>query len=566
MTIPFTAWPEELAQQYLKAGYWTDDPLSSMLEKQVKARPDAIAIICGTRQVSYAKLDTLSSQLARALTLSGLKKYDTALVQLPNCADFYIVFFALIKMGIAPVNALFSHQRLELLAYAEQLAPKLFIGATSHALNRDLEFITQLRHQSPSLQRVLLLEDATLQGNLDITGSLFNHQEDGITLAESLASFCQRMSRVSPQDCENISPSPATEVAFFQLSGGSTGTPKLIPRTHNDYLYSVRRSAEVCALSSDTRFLCALPAAHNFSLSSPGALGVFSVGGTVVLARDPEPTHCFSLIEAHQVTMAALVPPAVSLWITAAKTRQRPLNSLKLLQVGGASFSPAVAKQVIEVLGCQLQQVFGMAEGLVNYTGLDDPLAQILHTQGKPMCPHDEILILDDTGLPVPEGETGTLYTQGPYTIRGYFNSEAHNRLTFSHAGYYCTGDLVQLSPAGYLRVVGRVKDQINRGGEKIAAEEIEALLLHHEQVNYAALLAIPDPLMGEKSCAFIVPLSGTLKAHELRRYLRTLGVADYKLPDKFEFVDDLPLTAVGKIDKKKLKQFYDTQSSVPSI
>jgi 2,3-dihydroxybenzoate-AMP ligase len=182
------------------------------------------------------------------------------------------------------------------------------------------------------------------------------------------------------------------------------------------------------------------------------------------------------------------------------------------------------------------------------------------------MCAHDEIVILDDAGLPVPEGETGILYTRGPYTIRGYFNSEAHNRLTFNHDGYYCTGDLVQLTAAGYLRVVGRVKDQINRGGEKIAAEEIEALLLHHEQVKYAALLAIPDPMMGEKSCAFIVSLSTKLKGPELRRYLRTLGVADYKLPDKFEFVADLPLTAVGKIDKKKLKQVYHAQSRVPSI
>ena len=169
-------------------------------------------------------------------------------------------------------------------------------------------------------------------------------------------------------------PSAADEVAFFQLSGGSTGTPKLIPRTHNDYYYSIRRSVEICRFDANTRFLCAIPAAHNYALSSPGSLGVFYGGGRVVLANDPSATLCFPLIERHQINATALVPPAVSLWLQAIGEwgSNKSLESLALLQVGGARLSEALAARIPAEIGCQLQQVFGMAEGLVNYTRLDD--------------------------------------------------------------------------------------------------------------------------------------------------------------------------------------------------
>ncbi|KES12405.1 Peptide arylation enzyme, partial [Snodgrassella alvi SCGC AB-598-P14] len=215
-------------------------------------------------------------------------------------------------------------------------------------------------------------------------------------------------------DISHYAATPADEVAFFQLSGGSTGTPKLIPRTHNDYDYSVRASAEICALNQHTRLLCAMPAAHNYMLSSPGALGVFHAGGCVVMAASPEPLSCFSLIEQHQVTMASLVPSAVSMWLQQAPEQLEKLHSLQLIQVGGASFPESVARQVLNVFGCQLQQVFGMAEGLVNYTRLDDSEELIVTTQGRPISPDDEVKVVDENGDEVPAGETGMLKTRGP--------------------------------------------------------------------------------------------------------------------------------------------------------
>ncbi len=537
MTIPYTRWPEELAACYRAKGYWLDLPMTDILQRQ--ALNNAVAIIEGDRHYRYQQLAQRSDRLAAALQRRGLKSGDTALVQLGNVADFYIVFFALLKIGVAPVNALFSHQRHELTAYAVQLQPSLLIADRQHPLFNNDDYLQQLKQTIPALRVIAL-----------------RNEHDTVM---SLAGMADELT-----DNFTETPSAADEVAFFQLSGGSTGTPKLIPRTHNDYYYSIRGSVEICQFSSNTRYLCALPAAHNYAMSSPGALGVFYAGGTVVLANDPSASLCFPLIEKHQVNVAALVPPAVSLWLQAIQEwgSHRALTSLTLLQVGGSRLSETLAARIPAEIGCQLQQVFGMAEGLVNYTRLDDDSQHILTTQGRPISEDDEVWVADEFGNSLPPGRTGRLMTRGPYTFRGYYNSPDHNTASFDRQGYYCSGDLISIATDGYITVQGREKDQINRGGEKIAAEEIENLLLRHSQVIHAALVAMEDSLMGEKSCAFIVAQE-VLKPVVLRRHLRELGVAEFKLPDRIECVASLPLTPVGKVDKKRLREQLATLQSL---
>lgn len=530
--IEFSPWPQDLAQRYREAGYWIDQPLTHILDAQLAAAPAAEALVCGDRRFSYADLDRLSRNLAARLAQQGLGHGDTAVVQLPNVGEFYIAFFALLRIGVAPVNALFSHRRLELTEYVRQIAPRLVIASRQHELFRDDALADELR--VGGVGHVLLLgEDAPER-------SLTHWLADG------------------PELPAGAGPTPADQVAFFQLSGGSTGTPKLIPRTHNDYDYSIRASVEICGVTSATRFLCALPAGHNFTMSSPGALGVFHAGGTVVMAPSPEPLTCFDIIARERVTMVPLVPPAVALWLRAVEeepARRAQIGSLDLMLVGGASFAEATARRVPELLGCRLQQVFGMAEGLVNYTRLTDPEEVIFTTQGRPISPDDEVRILDEDGQPVPDGTPGALATRGPYTFRGYYRSPEHNAKAFDAEGFYHSGDVV-VRQGGNLRVVGRIKDQINRGGEKIAAEEIENLLVRHPDITHAALVAAPDAHLGEKSCAFLVLREGAgkLSPPALRRHLLELGVAEYKLPDRFRFLPELPLTAVGKIDKRRLR------------
>ncbi|CAO3456808.1 (2,3-dihydroxybenzoyl)adenylate synthase [Azospirillum argentinense] len=531
MTIPFTPCPAAFAERYRAKGYWTGDPLTDVIDRHRGAAAEATAILCGERRFRYADLQVLSLRLTAAFRARGLRPGDTALVRLPNRAEFYLVFFALLRCGVVPVNALNSHGVYELTAYARQIEPALVVLPAA-----DQALVT-LMTQTVGAERLLLLGAPSSDG---IGGFVW---ADGDALAEDAA---------GPDPSADLAADPSG-VAFFQLSGGSTGTPKLIPRTHDDYLYSVRRSVEICGLDETCRFLCALPAPHNFTLSSPGALGVFHAGGTVVMAGDPSPATCFPLIARHRVTWAALVPPMLSVWLEAAGGGE-DLSSLEVVQVGGAKLSPAVAERVPERLGCRLQQVFGMAEGLVNYTRLDDDPWTVVNTQGRPMSPDDEIRILDAAGHPVPPGAVGELWTRGPYTFRGYYKADAHNARVFDAEGFYCSGDLVSLAPGGNLVVCGRNKDQINRGGEKIDAQEVEDLLAAHPAVSHAAVVAMPDALMGERACAFVIASPGT-KASELRRFLRGQGLADFKLPDRFVFVPDLPKTAVGKVDKQTLRE-----------
>jgi 2,3-dihydroxybenzoate-AMP ligase len=197
---------------------------------------------------------------------------------------------------------------------------------------------------------------------------------------------------------------------------------------------------------------------------------------------------------------------------------------------------------------------------LVNYTRFDDDEALIIETQGRAISPHDEIRVVDDDDCDVPVGVSGHLLTRGPYTIRGYYKAEAHNRTAFTADGFYRTGDIVRLLPSGHIVVEGRAKDQINRGGEKLAAEEVENHLLTHASVLDAAVVAMPDAYLGERACAFIVvrdPLSLQPRkcGLELANYLRSLGLAHYKVPDRFEFVSAFPKTGVGKVDKRALRE-----------
>jgi 2,3-dihydroxybenzoate-AMP ligase len=250
------------------------------------------------------------------------------------------------------------------------------------------------------------------------------------------------------------------------------------------------------------------------------------------------------------------VPALAIRWLEVNAGERFDLSSLEVLQVGGARLVPEVARRIGPAIGCRVQQVFGMAEGLLNYTRLDDPDDVVVETQGRPLSPADELLIVGPDGEPVPDGEPGELLTRGPYTIRGYYRAEAHNATAFTRDGFYRTGDVVRRDKGGNLIVEGRAKDLINRGGEKISAEEIENLLLAHPAVREAAAVAMPHPVLGEQTCAYLVLRPGDdLDLNALSAYLDGRGVARFKWPERLEIVDALPVTNVGKVDKKKLRE-----------
>jgi 2,3-dihydroxybenzoate-AMP ligase len=361
--------------------------------------------------------------------------------------------------------------------------------------------------------------------------------------------------RVAPAALAELRPRPS-DVAVFQLSGGTTGLPKVIPRTHDDYLYNSRVFAEATGFDRDGVLLVSVPIAHNFPLACPGVQGALLLGARTILAPSPEAETVFALVERERATWIPAVPATVIGWLNSPARAKHDLTSIRTLAVGGSRLNPEPARAVLAAFGPVLSQVFGMAEGLLCSTRHGDPEEVVVETQGRPVSPDDEIRVVDEDGADVAPGELGELLCRGPYTIRGYYRAREHNRAAFTEDGFYRTGDMVRRHPSGNLVVEGRRKDLINRGGEKISAEEIENLLLGHPAVLNVAVVAMPDPVLGERACAYVVPRPGARPTlAELTRFLaEDKRIARFKLPERLELRERLPTTAVGKISKKDLR------------
>lgn len=535
-------YPAERQRHYREQGCWIDETFSAMLRRLAREHGDREALIDGDRRLTFRTLDARADALARGMHARGIARGDRVVVQMPNTGAFVEVCFALFRLGALPIFALPAHRRFEIEHFCRAATARALIVGDRAAGFDYRVMAREIAQALPTLDTIIVHGEAQEFTALD---SL--HHDTGAPVEEL---------------------TNAHDLAFFQLSGGTTGVPKLIPRRHDAYHYSLRESVRACAVTRETVYLVALPIAHNFPMSSPGFLGVLLGGGRVVIAPHPAPDVCFSLIEREGVTMTALVPPLAMLWLDSAPRAVADLSSLDILQVGGARLADEAARRVAPTLGCRLQQVFGMAEGLVNYTGLADPIELVTTTQGRPMSAFDEVKVVDDDDRPLPPGAVGHLLTRGPYTIPGYFiapvhttstdeaaDDNAHNRRAFTADGFYRTGDRVRITPEGHLIVEGRDKDQINRGGEKIAAEEVENLLLAHEAVFDVAVVAMPDAVLGERVCAFVIPRREAPQPRALARFLRDRGLADYKVPERFTFLDAFPQTGVGKISKKALRR-----------
>ncbi|MGH8038536.1 MAG: (2,3-dihydroxybenzoyl)adenylate synthase [Stenotrophomonas sp.] len=520
-------WPPALVARYRAAGYWRGETFPGFLRERAAQYADDMAVVGGAVRLSYAQLWAEAGRIGAGLLAQGLTPGDRVVVQLGNTVDFVSVVCGLFRAGLVPVYALPAHRYTEVAHVLRTAEASAYIASDAYEGFDYRTLARQLQADIPALRHVLVVGEA-----------------DEFVAVSILAGDEDRL----PPD-----PDPQS-VAFLQLSGGSTGLPKLIPRTHEDYLYSFRASNEICAITRDSVYLVALPAAHNFPMSSPGFFGALYAGARVVLSPGAGPDVAFPLIARERVTCVGLVPPLALLWAQAAATTAHDLSSLDVVQVGGAKLVPEAARRLIDGLGCRLQQVFGMAEGLVNYTRLHDPLDCVIHTQGRPISPDDEVLVLDDLGNPVAMGEVGHLLTRGPYTIRGYHNDPGANARAFTEDGFYRTGDRVQQLPGGYLVVQGRAGDHINRAGEKISAEEIEDHLLAHASVFDAAVVSIPDPYLGERSCAFVIARGEAPTAASLKGWVRARGLAAFKVPDQVVFVAAFGTTAVGKISRRELR------------
>ncbi|WP_336213805.1 (2,3-dihydroxybenzoyl)adenylate synthase [Nonomuraea sp. LPB2021202275-12-8] len=510
-------WPAETARRYRELGLWTGQTLDDL----PRAHGERTALISGGVRRTHRELAGRAARLAAGLHGLGLRRGDRVIVQLPNSPELIDTLFALFTLGAAPVLALPPHRRNEIGHLAASTEAAAYVIPDLHQGFDHRELARQIRGP----RHVIVAGEPA---EFTPLSSLYTEPAD-------------------------LQPPEPGDVALFLLSGGTTGRAKLIPRTHDDYLCNLRLSAANARLGPDDVYLAALPIAHNYALGCPGVLGTLHAGGSVVLTPTPSPDDAFPLIEGERVTVTGLVPSLALLWVEAASWSGHELSSLRLVQLGGAGVSPELARDTGERLG-PVQQSFGMAEGLLSQSPPDDPPELLATAQGKPLSEHDEIRVVDESGNELPTGQVGELLVRGPYTIRGYFRAEDHNARAFTPDGFFRTGDLARRTGTGHLVICGRVKDVINRGGDKVPAEEVEEHLLAHPDVRAAAVVAMPDPYLGERTCAYIVSRGEPPALKAIDAFMRERGAAAYKIPDRVVAVPSLPLTAVGKVDKARLR------------
>lgn len=528
-------YPEDVARKYRSAGVWTRDVFARFLDDGAMRYEDDEAVVgqdqggC-TRRWSYRELLGAAVGVQTRLIDAGVRPGDRVIVQLPNTVEFIAVIGGVFRLGAIPVFAIPAHRGAALREFASATRPAAFVTVEKHA----------------GCDHRALAEEVVAATGLDTRVLIVGRD---IAVDPEIAAH--------PADTARH-PAPATVdpegLALLQVSGGTTGIPKLIPRTHAAYHYSVRESARICRCTRATRFLVVIPAAHNFALSSPGILGVLHAGGCVVVCPDPVPSTAFRLIERERITMTALVPPLLMAWLATRSRSDADLSALEMIQVGGAVLPPEAAARVAPEFGCRLQQVFGMAEGLVNYTRLDDPEEIVTGTQGRPISELDEISVRTPQGEEVEPGTSGVLWTRGPYTIRSYVGGVG--RSSFDGDGFYSSGDIVRRLPSGHFVVEGRAKDHINRAGEKISAEEVENHIIAIPGVVDAAVVGVPSEHLGECTCAFISTGDGGARiSHaDVIDHLRRLGLEEHKYPDRTEITEEFPVTGVGKLSRVELR------------
>ena len=530
--VPF---PPEYAKRYRDKGYWRDLSIAGEFAPVFRRHAERVAVVDRGTKFTYAEIDRVSDRLALNLLDAGLAPLDRVVVQLPNVVEFVFLYFALQKIGCIPITALATHRFLEVSQFARLSGAAACVTPDRHGDFDFAEMVRRVRGETPSVKLGIVLGEAPA-GFLSLSELISREPK---TRRDRL-----RALRIDP-----------TEPAIFQLSGGTTGVPKLIPRTHNDYAYNSRLAVEVCKVTSDSVLLLALPIAHNLPLACPGLQGYMLQGAKVVLSASTKPEDLFKLIEQHRVSHLKVVPALLIRLINDPAIGRHDLSSLRVIQSGGQRMQPEVRARTKQLIpGVTVQENFGMSEGMLFFVHLDDPEDVRMETCGRPLSPDDEVRLVDDDGREVMPGEVGELTCRGPYTLRGYFGVPEYNARQFTPDGFYRSGDLMRRHPSGNYVVEGRKKDLINRGGEKISAEEIENLILAHPAVQNIACVPMPDPNLGERMCACVIPKRGrSLSLAELIEFLKEKEIAKFKLPERLELLSDFPVSTFGKVSKKAL-------------
>lgn len=528
--------PED-AEKYARMGWWTGITLGEMLDRTVEKFSDREALVDDRYRLTYAQLAEKVDRLAISLMQRGVKKGDCALLQLPNWGEWVFSYFALQKIGAVVVLLVAGYTQREVNHFCAVTGATTWIVPERHRKMDYLPVVEDVRKKNPALKNIIMVRGSESVRFPDL-GSLI--QEAELT-PENLLALAVRSPR-------------AAEVAHILPSGGTTGLPKLAPRTHNDYLCGVKYKTVACGRHSNEVCLTATPVGHNLALLIT-ICGTIYTGAKMVLLDSSRPEDFCRIVQREKVTVVALVPALLRRAVHFDRLREYDLSSLEKIHVGAQHSPPDLIKMAYERLGVpRVISAFGMVEGLQCNTRLDDDRELIYTTVGRPCCPYDTFKVIDERERELPPNAEGELVGRGPSIFMGYLNTDSKEVLTGD--GFVKTGDLATIDERGYVRITGRIKDIIIRGSVNISAAEVEEILIAHPGVEDVAVVGMPDEELGEKVCAYIQPLRGKAPGlEEIIAFLKENGVSRLMFPDRIEFVGSMPLTQVGKSDKKALRE-----------
>jgi len=540
-TVPF---PMEFVDLCYKKRWWSGIPLGEMLDRSCDLYPLKEALVEGEVRLTYQQLREWTDRAAIAFLELGIEKLDRVLLQIPNWAEFVYAYYGLHKMGAIPVMCIPRFSQREMEYFCEMTEAKAWILPLRFEKTDYIPMIESIRSHHPLLRHILII-DSGERGNEP--------------LPERMLPFNDLLKKVDirqyPRDyLQSFRPDPE-EICHLMPTGGTTGLPRLVPRTHNDWLCNVEYRAKAWQRSPHDITLIATPVTHNMAIEvsmNPS----FLTGGKVVMIPSTRPKEILEAIERERVTTMIFAVAQVRQIVDYPELDQYDVSSLQVIATGGSLIPPDLIKGVYRKLKCKFYNVYGSSEGPCTQTRYEDPEDVVLHTVGWPVCPYDEFKVVDANGNVLPPEREGELITKGPCIFQGYYKSEAENREAFTPDGFYRTGDLAKFDPEGRLMITGRRKDIIIRGGENISARDVEELISGYPKVVQVAVVGMPDPILGEKVCAFIIPKKGsTISFEEIISHLNEKKTSVLYFPERIEVIEEIPLTNVGKVDKKRLRE-----------
>ena len=525
---------EQRRAAYRQQGLWGDASLADYWQQTARAMPDKIAVVDNHgASYTYSALDHAASCLANWMLAKGIESGDRIAFQLPGWCEFTVIYLACLKIGAVSVPLLPSWREAELVWVLNKCQAKMFFAPTLFKQTRPVDLILPLQNQLPQLQQIVGV--------------------DKLAPATSSLSLSQIIADNTP--LTTAITTHGDELAAVLFTSGTEGLPKGVMLTHNNILASERAYCARLNLTWQDVFMMPAPLGHATGFLH-GVTAPFVIGARSVLLDIFTPDACLALLEQQRCTCMLGATPFVYDLLNVLEKQPADLSALRFFLCGGTTIPKKVAREC-QQRGIKLLSVYGSTESSPHaVVNLDDPLSRFMHTDGYAAA-GVEIKVVDDARKTLPPGCEGEEASRGPNVFMGYFDEPELTARALDEEGWYYSGDLCRMDEAGYIKITGRKKDIIVRGGENISSREVEDILLQHPKIHDACVVAMPDERLGERSCAYVVLKAPhhSLSLEEVVAFFSRKRVAKYKYPEHIVVIEKLPRTASGKIQKFLLRK-----------